>query len=237
MLFLCAQPWSCWCSTRSLAYLWLTMMGSWLVYCKSFLQLSCILLVLTLLLLKHANLADQCSVSFDYYIYKLGYYHQSLSMMSIIFSVFFSCRLGLYQIMIYQLWIRCQVFISSLNLDSIAYKQLILHRMLFIITTHNKCYSCYQLYDNCLPFTCHLQYTCVSLRLVQNVVSFPLLFFQPAIRMLLYAYIVSHSIHCQLSYLSHDSGNGLADTNTNLFPDVDSTWKVLFIFSITWSIH
>ena len=47
--FACAQPWSCWCSTRSLAYLWLTMMGSWLVYCKSFLQLSCILLVLTLL--------------------------------------------------------------------------------------------------------------------------------------------------------------------------------------------
>jgi hypothetical protein len=26
--------------------------------------------------------------------------------------------------------------------------------------------------------------------------------------------------------ISHDSGNGLADTNTNMFPEVDSTWKV-----------
>jgi len=41
-------------------------------------------------------------------------------------------------------------------------------------------------------------------------------------------------IYVALSYSTHDSGNGLADTNKNMFPDVDSTWKVSFIFCIAW---
>jgi hypothetical protein len=41
-----------------------------------------------------------------------------------------------------------------------------------------------------------------------------------------------HSVSVILLYSSHDLGNGLADTNTNMFPDVDSTWKVSFILCI-----